>query len=236
MTTTDTSSLLHLLWLSSPALPIGGFSYSEGLEAGVDAGLVCDEASAGTWLKNQLLLSLARGDLAAMAQAMPAWQAHDWPRVRSLNDWVVHTRETEEMRRQSEQMGRSLAQWAAQFDAQHTQTPAALAHQALGQAQLQPPTYPLVAAAVAAFSGAPCSHALTAHAFAWAENQVQAAIKAVPLGQSAGQRILAMLVGHIPGAVQTAQQATDETRQVCAPMLAIHSAMHETQYSRLFRS
>ena len=236
MTGNNTTSLLHLLWLASPALPIGGFSYSEALEAGVEAGLVSNEASACNWLAHQLQLSLARGDLAAMAQAIPAWLAHDLQRVRALNNWVIQTRETEEFRRQTEQMGRSLAQWAGQFDAQQTNTPAAKAHKALALAQLQPPTYPLVAAAMAAFSGATPTDALTAHAFAWAENQVQAAIKAVPLGQSAGQRILATLVELIPDAVQVAQSATDETRQICAPMLAIHSAHHETQYSRLFRS
>ncbi len=70
---TDTPALLQLIWLASPALPVGGFSYSEGLEAAIDHGLVHNEASCTQWLTDQLLLTQARGDMAAMAQAAPAW-------------------------------------------------------------------------------------------------------------------------------------------------------------------
>lgn len=87
-----------------------------------------------------------------------------------------------------------------------------------------------------ACSGAPLREALLAHAFGWAENMVQAALKAVPLGQSAGQRLLAKLVGTIPDAVEQALRLPDNGRQAHAPMLAILSARHEAQYSRLFRS
>lgn len=83
---------LQLMWLASPALPVGGFSYSEGLEAAVDAGRVRTEAQATTWLRDQLTLSVARADLAVVARAVPAWQRHDIARVRELNDWVAHTR------------------------------------------------------------------------------------------------------------------------------------------------
>ena len=81
-------ALLELMQLASPALPVGGFSYSEGLEAAVEAGLVSNEVQAGDWLLDQLGLSLARADLPVLAQAVPAWQAHDMARIRSLNDWV----------------------------------------------------------------------------------------------------------------------------------------------------
>ncbi len=104
----STAGLLQLLWLASPALPVGGFSYSEGLESAVDAGLVHDEASASDWLVDQLQLSLARSDLAVVAQAIPAWRSHDLARITALNDWVLQTRETAEIRQQTEQMGRSL--------------------------------------------------------------------------------------------------------------------------------
>jgi urease accessory protein len=231
-----TPALLHLIWLASPALPVGGFSYSEGLEAGVECGQVHDEASATVWVIDQLHLGLARSDLAVIAQAMPAWQASDWARVQQLNDWVLHTRETHELRRQTEQMGKSLSEWARQFDPQAADTPANLAYAALLKAQLRTPSYPVVCAAVAAFSGASCADALSAHAFGWAENMVQAAIKSVPLGQSAGQRMLARLCTEIPAAVTLAQSLDDDSRQAFTPMLAIHSARHETQYSRLFRS
>jgi urease accessory protein len=91
-------------------------------------------------------------------------------------------------------------------------------------------------ALAAARSEAEARDALLAIAFGWAENMVQAAVKAVPLGQSAGQRVLAALAEAIPQAVDTAMSLDDETRQAFAPALAILGARHETQYSRLFRS
>jgi urease accessory protein len=96
--------------------------------------------------------------------------------------------------------------------------------------------YPLVMSLALSTSDSSVELCLQAVAFAWCENMVQAAIKAIPLGQSAGQRILSRLTAHIPDAVQLAQQTTNEQRQIFSPMLAILSAQHETQYSRLFRS
>ena len=226
-----TAGLLQLLWLASPALPVGGFSYSEGLESAVDAGLVHDETSASGWLVDQLLLSLARSDLAVVAQAIPAWRSHDLARISALNDWVLQTRETAELRQQTEQMGRSLFTWADALGELGRGVAEALA-----SAQLDPPTYPVAMACAAAHSGALPEDSLTGFAFGWAENMVQAAIKSVPLGQSAGQRMLARLAQAIPEAVTKAQSLTDDTRQAFTPLLAILSAQHETQYSRLFRS
>ena len=112
MATTNTdAALLQLTWLASPALPVGGFSYSEGLEAAVDCGLVADEASASEWLSHQLHITLARSDLPVMREAIAAWRGSDSERITSLNDWVLHTRETSELRQQTEQMGRSLVEW-----------------------------------------------------------------------------------------------------------------------------
>ena len=102
ITATETP-LLQLLWLASPALPVGGFSYSEGLEAAVEAGFVKDETSAGEWLVNQLHLGLARADLTVLAQAVPAWREGDAERVAALDAWMRQTRETSELRLQTEQ-------------------------------------------------------------------------------------------------------------------------------------
>jgi urease accessory protein len=226
-----TPGLLHTLWLASPTLPVGGFSYSEGLEAAIDAGLVTHEASAADWVADQLHLGLARADLAVVAQAIPAWRRHDLHRIAELNAWVLATRETQEFRLQTEQMGRSLLEWARSLGP--------LGGGVLEQlqaAQLQPPTYPVAMACAAAASGAAPTDSLSGFAFGWAENMVQAAIKSVPLGQSAGQRMLARLVREIPAAVEHAASLEDDQRQAFTPLLAILSARHETQYSRLFRS
>ena len=169
--------------------------------------------------------------MAAIAQAVPAWQALDTARLQALNDWVLATRESSEMRLQAEQMGRSLLEWLRSLQDQCPATPEAL--QCLAALL---PTYPLAYALALASTRAPLEQALQAYAFGWAENMTQAALKAVPLGQSSGQRMLARLAGAIPEAVQTAQSLSDDQRQAFSPMLAILSSRHETQYSRLFRS
>ena len=224
------ATLLRLMWLASPALPVGGFSYSEGLESAVESGRVLDEAGAGAWLLDQLTLSLARTDGAAMAQAHDAWQRDDRARLVELNDWVRQTRESAELRQQTEQMGRSLAEWLKNGEQAGDPRIAALT--------LLPgaPTWPLAFALAGVLAGATARDTLLAFAFGWAENMVQAAMKAVPLGQAAAQRMLAALAARIPDAADAALALADGERQAFTPMLAILSAQHETQYSRLFRS
>jgi urease accessory protein len=223
-------TLLRLMWLASPALPVGGFSYSEGLEAAVDAGLATKEADAGDWLLAQLCLAQARADLAAAAQAHRAWSDGDTARAGALNAWVLATRESAEFRLQAEQMGRSLVEWLRNGEQASDARVAACA--ALAPA----PTWPVADALATVLAQAPAREALLALAFGWAENMAQAAMKAVPLGQAAAQRMLARLAQAIPAAVEEALACDDDARQAHAPMLAILSARHETQYSRLFRS
>ncbi len=224
----STPALLQLIWLASPALPIGGFSYSEGLEAAIDQGFVHDEHTAAEWLIDQLHLTQSRGDMAVLAQMVLAWQQLDTPRLQALSQWVHATRESAELRLQSEQMGRSMLEWLRNQHAIDDAT-IALCNQWV-------PTYPLMFALALSRTGADLTSCLQAYAFGWAENMVQAAIKAVPLGQSAGQRILQALTERIPDAIDFACRVPDSQRQAFTPMLAILSAQHETQYSRLFRS
>lgn len=218
------------MWLASPALPVGGFSYSEGLEAAVEAGSVSDETQARAWLLDQLELTLARCDIAVLGAAVNAWRRRDLARITDLNGWLLSTRETAELRLQAEQMGRSFVEWLRL-------KPEAPAELLAALRELQPaPCYPVAYALAATLTAATARDAALAFAFGWAENMAQAAIKAVPLGQSAGQRILGALADAIPAAVDSALSLADSERQSFSPGLAILSARHETQYSRLFRS
>ena len=243
----DPSALLQLMWLASPALPVGAFSYSEVLESAVESGRVTNEAEAGDWLIDQLQLGLARADMAVAAQALTAWREGDLKRIAALNDWVRQTRESAELRLQSEQMGRSLVEWLRNGGSGRdvgtgsggvgSGEASAIDSRVAALAALRPaPTWPVAFALAAAQTGSAPSDALLSFAFGWAENMVQAAMKAVPLGQAAAQRMLARLAAATPAAVAHAMSLPDAERQVCTPMLAILSAQHEQQYSRLFRS
>jgi urease accessory protein len=235
-TITTDAALLKLIWLASPALPVGGFSYSEGLEAAVEHALIHDENSAKLWLVDQLHLTLARADLAVVAQAIPAWRGGNLARIAELNAWVLQTRETAELRQQTEQMGRSFVEWLRTVHPELVEGLAARWASGSSARTESSLTYPLAFALAASAGASPVRDGLLAFAFGWAENMTQAAIKSVPLGQSAGQRILAALAAEIPGAVDEAIALHDDGRQAFSPMLAILSARHETQYSRLFRS
>ncbi len=227
---TPAATLLRLMWLASPALPVGGFSYSEGLESAVDAGLASTETDAGDWLLQQLELALARSDLPLLASAHGAWLAADAPACAELNGWLLSTRESSEFRAQTEQMGRSLLDWLRNGEQAGDPRIAVLAGLAPA------PTWPLAFALAGVLAGAGARDTALAFGFGWCENMVQAAMKAVPLGQAAAQRLLARLAAVLPGIVDRAIALPEAERQAFAPMLAILSARHEVQYSRLFRS
>ena len=229
------TALMKLMWLGSPTLPVGGFSYSEGLEIAVEHGLVYDEASALSWLRDQMHLNQARGDWSLVAQTIGLWKSFDHNeealrnKIIELNTWVIMTRESSEFRLQSIQMGRSLLNWLnANEEIKDSRV--------IFCDELTQPTWPIVYALALALSQTDLTLGLTSHAFGWAENMAQTAMKTIPLGQLSGQRLLNALMLEIPEAVDFAIERTEKNRQVFTPRLAILSAQHEEQYSRLFRS
>jgi urease accessory protein len=164
-----------------------------------------------------------------VAAVVEAARVEGLVRIDQLDAWVRQTRETSEFRQQTEQMGRSLDEWRRSLGNAGVSL----------RAHRQPTgsrTYPVAFALAAAESEASPRQIALTFAFGWAENMMQSAIKSVPLGQGAGQRILARLATEIPAAVDHAMSLDDDSRQAFTPMLAILSAQHETQYSRLFRS
>jgi len=226
MRTTELTALLHL---ASPALPIGAFSYSQGLEAAIEHGFIHDADSARDWIAGGLANVLARGELPFIAHQMERWRAHDAASLADADGEYIASRESAELRRETEQMGWSLAQLCASLEWGDAARRATLA-------AIRPIAQPTAFAFAAYAHDAAPDSALAAYAFSWVENQAAAALKAVPLGQLAGQRIIVALRGPIDDAVQRALLTSPEQVNTFAPQLGILSARHESQYSRLFRS
>jgi urease accessory protein len=243
------TELIALLHLASPALPIGGFSYSQGLEAAVEVGLVTDGESAQKWIGDGLDGVLARCELPFIAHQMRRWQmlanartqdhkpllqgvasaGEDGETLGEANAWYLASRESAELLQETEQMGWSLASLAASLQWGHHDDRAMLM-------TLKPLALPTAFAFVAVAHNAGIQATLSAYAFNWVENQVAAALKSVPLGQLAGQRVLWHLREAIAAAAARACTITPSGLSTFSPLLGILSSRHESQYSRLFRS
>ena len=223
--------MLRLLQLASPALPVGAYTYSQGLEWAVESGVVAREADAAAWIGDLLEWSVARFEAPLLASQLAAWACGEDGEVARLNDDFLASRETAELRAETLQMGWSLVRLLTELDAF-----AALPGWRARLLALDTPCFPTAWSAAAAAWQVPADQALAAYLWAWAENQVMAALKAVPLGQSAGQRLLAMLGERIPALVGQALELPEARWSNYTPGLAIASSRHETQYTRLFRS
>lgn len=220
------NALLSALHLASPALPVGGFAYSQGLEQAIEDRWVTDMDQAYVWIRDGLLLNLARQELPWWLHCYEAAAQQQWVVLLDGNQQLSAMRETAELRLESLQMGYSMAKLFAQWPS--AQTLAALKDVTW--------SYPAAYAALAACTGVEKEMALAAYLWSWVENQVLAAIKTVPLGQIEGQQLLHRLKEDIAAACVVAQ-STSTAEAGSAPFgLALVSARHETQYSRLFRS
>jgi urease accessory protein len=220
-------SLARLLQLASPTLPVGAYTYSQGLEWAVEAGTVKDEATALVWIDDQLKWNLGRFEAPLLARMMSAWASGAGDV--GLDAQYLASRETSELRAETLQMGYSLRRLLGELGD--------VPEDFMTQIAVPPaPTFAYVWSGVATVWEIPPQEALTAWLWSWAENQVMAALKAVPLGQAAGQRILLEIGRRIPDVVEQALMMQDDDTSNFAPGFAIACARHETQYSRLFRS
>ena len=232
------SNVVRLLQLASPALPIGGYSYSTGLESAIEAGEVHDPASAFDWIDDAVSLVVGRFDAPLLAAAMQACQAGDRGGMDRLNQLALAARETAELRLESEQMGFSLMQWVGQVPASDAGSVAAEdAEPPVAPWEAQGPVAATVAWAVAAtrLRLSPCA-AVTGYLWSFVENQVMVLIKTIPLGQIQAQRVLHRLGPRVEAAAQAGLQLSPPQWSNAAAGLAIASMRHEVQYSRLFRS
>ncbi len=223
------SGMVRLLQLASPALPIGGYSYSTGLEWAIESGAVRDPETAYCWVDDALTLVLGRFDAPLIAAALQACEAGDHTRLAELNRLALAARETAELRLESEQMGYSLLQWISQV----------VPEQDGGRLPLDQAA-PVAATAAWALAAwrlqLPAREAVTGYLWSFAENQVMVLIKTIPLGQIQAQRVLHRLGSRVDAVTDTALRLLPQQWSNAAPGLAIASMRHESQYSRLFRS
>jgi urease accessory protein len=223
----NAQALLHLLQFASPALPIGGYSYSQGLEAALDCGLVTDAGSARAWMLRYLHDVMATWDAPLFWRLLKGFEARDAVLVRSWSDCFLASRDTAELRAETIQMGYSLTRLLAELGVAGQDMLDLLALEA---------SLPAAFACAVDALGIPHEDALLALLFSWAETQVLVCVKSVPLGQVAGQRLLLSLRDDIGAAALRARTIPDDALSNWSPGLSMLSMRHETQHGRLYRS
>lgn len=220
------NGLLALLQLVSPAFPVGAYAYSQGQEYAIDCGDIRDAESAARWIGAALVHGLPQLELPLLLRLHRAWNESDIDAVQHWNRQLLAMRETRELRLEETQMGEAILRLMRAMEIPAAQQWPADA----------PCAYLTGFALYAAHAGVDQRDTLAGYAWAWLENQVSVALKAIPLGQTDGQKILLRWRGEIPALVARALEVADEDIGQALPMLAIASAQHESQYSRLFRS
>ena len=222
-------ALAHLLQLSSQALPVGGYSHSLGLESAIEQKIVNDEGTLLRWIADVLEFSMKTFEVPRMLSMAAAWKENDRAALESLNDDFLATRESAELRAAAVQMGVSLRALIYVLPNLPAEIVGALR-------SIREPSFACAWSAIATAWHIEPREAVVGYLWNWAENQVLVAMKAVPIGQSAGQRVLLATGSRIARLAEESVQSPVELFSNFAPALAILSAQHETQYSRLFRS
>ncbi len=219
-------ALLRLLQLCSPALPVGAYAYSQGLECAVERRWVRDEASASDWILGLLRHSVRRLDLPVFTRLYTAWRAVDVAEIHRWNAQLYASREAAELQREDQHLGAALARLLTD----------------LGIEEAEPWRNTSRVCFATLFSLATVKweialpEAAAGYAWAWVENQIAAATRLIPLGQTAGQRLLITAGPVLLDVVREGLALPDEDIGAAAPGLALAGTLHETQYSRLFRS
>lgn len=212
--------------LSSPTLPVGAFAYSQGLESAIENGYISDRETLALCLKDALILSLKTVDLPIFSRLYHCWQKDDEQGVLEWNQILFAQRETSELRAEDHQLGLALARLLDDLGIVEAKA-------LRKQDKLCFLTLFTLAAAEWEIE---IEQAANGFIWSWLDNQIAAAIKLVPLGQTDGQRVLTELLPIIPEVVEQGLEIKDDEIGASLPMMAILSSQHETQYSRLFRS
>ncbi len=226
-----TTSLLSLLHISSPALPVGAFAYSQGLEYTLDAGWCKTAKDVEQWIESVLRFGIAGVDLPILKRLHQAWQAEDREAIIHWNDMLLAFRETKELYLEDVQVGDAFKQWHL---AQLKDADASSQEEKLEW--LDKPSVVAMYALHGVLTEIPVGECLIGFSWAWLENQIAAASKAMPMGQTDGQKIMRRLIPVIDEVVIQAMTLSDEEIGSGLVGLAMSSSLHEHQYSRLFRS
>ncbi|MBD2430885.1 MULTISPECIES: urease accessory protein UreF [Fischerella] len=226
ITLTD-PNLLCLLQLVSPALPVGGYSYSEGLETLVEDGAIAHPENLKHWLEMELRYGAIRMEAAVMIRGYQSVQARDFQRLSSWNSWLSAARETEELRASSLGMGRSLIRLLIELQPQIKPVADVVGNSC---------NYAIAFAIAAAYWQINIQAALLGYLYSWANNLITAGVKLVPLGQTSGQKILLELQPLLSHATAQILNLEDDELSCCTWGLSLASMKHETLYTRLFRS
>jgi len=219
-------ALLRLMQLVSPALPIGAFNFSQGMEYAIEVGWIHDEEAAFRWIHGVAQRGVGSMDLPMLARMHRAWAEGDAELAGNLSRQLIASRETRELREEDRHLGRSLARVLAGLGMREAES----------WQRSDFATQAALFALAATRSGVPLDATCAGYLWAWCENQVLAAVKLLPLGQTAGQRVLEKLRLAIPQICASAMALPDEEIGVSTAGLGIASCRHETQYTRLFRS
>jgi urease accessory protein len=233
--TINNQQLLRLLQLASPLLPVGGYSYSEGLESLISQEIIHDRVTLQSWIRRELQVGAIRVETAIMDRAYSAGIEPNIERLQYWNQWLSAARETEELRQQSWQMGGSLTKLAIEL------TPGI---QDLVSTITLPCNYAIAFGIIAQHWQIDSpqerlrqrSTTISAYLHSWVTNSLGAGVKLIPLGQTAGQQILWELQGEIEALTKTILHLADDDLYACSWGLSLASMQHETLYSRLFRS
>ncbi|WP_373543026.1 urease accessory protein UreF [Chamaesiphon sp.] len=223
----DSTALLTLLQLTSPALPVGAYSYSEGLETLVDRGSISAVGDLQLWLIESLAIGAISLEVAILIRAYRAECQGDRDMVMYWNQWLSATRETAELQQQNWQMGRSLLKLLQDLYPRADWS---------GWSMTADWNLAIVFARAAQLAQIDESTATLGYLHSWASNMVSAGVKLIPLGQTAGQQLLLQLAEPIATCAARARDLPDDRLFCCSWGLALASMAHETQYSRLFRS
>ncbi len=220
-------TLLKLMQLVSPTLPVGAYSYSEGLETLVQQGIIAEAKALTPWLQHELSFGLVRVDASLLVQAHGAALGEDWPAVAWANQQLSARRDSEEGRQQSWAMGRALSRMAVQL---HPDL------QPLFAAAGSPCNFAIGFALLASYWEIDAATAVLGYLHSWASNLIIAAVKLVPLGQTAGQQILLGLTADLDAAAQACLSQNPDEIELSNWGTSLASMQHETLYTRLFRS